>query len=292
MLILRTSLFVPGNQERKIEKAHSLPVDAFILDLEDSVPLSEKDSARKMVSAAIGGLALNGQGVFVRINSLQTSFTAADIKAAVIKGLTGICLPKSESVDDIHKADNLITVDERKAGLKTGSIGLLALVETPKGIINAYEIASASPRLLGLCFGAEDFALGMGINRTREGNEMYYPKMAIAVASHAANVLAIDSVYSDIKDTEGLIAEARLAKQIGFHGKSVLHPDQINTVNKIFSPSEQEVVSAQKVVEVFEAAVKQGQASTSLDGKMIDVAVVERAKRLLAWAKYLGLSFG
>ncbi len=287
MLILRTLLFVPGNQKRKIEKARSVPADAFILDLEDSVPVSEKDSARKMVSAAISRLASSGRSIFVRVNSLQTSFTVADIKATVTKSLTGICLPKSESADDIHEADNLIMDAERIAGLEVGSTGLLALIETPKGIINAYEIASASPRVLGVSFGAEDFALGMGISRTKEGNEMYYPRMVIAVACHAANVLAIDSVYSDIKDMEGLIAEAKLAKQIGFQGKSVLHPDQVSIVNEIFTPSEQEVIYARRVAEVFEAAVKQGQASTSLEGKMIDVAVVERARKLLAWAKAL-----
>ncbi len=285
MLILRTLLFVPGNQERRIEKARSIAADALILDLEDSVPPSEKDSARKMVAASLDGLALSGQEVFVRINSLPTPYAMLDIKAVVTRGLRGICLPKSESADDIRQAEVLIANAEKEAGLEGGSTGLLALIETPKGIINAYEIASASPRILGITFGAEDYALEMGVNRTKEGAEIYYPRMVIAVACHAANVLAIDCVYTDVRDNEGLIKEMRLVRQMGFQGKLVIHPDQVGPVNQIFIPSEEEVGYARKVLEAFEVAVSQGQASTSLDGKMIDAPVAERARKLLALAE-------
>ncbi len=285
MVILRTLLFVPGNQERRIEKARSVPADALILDLEDSVPPSEKDSARKMVSASLEGLALSGQEVFVRINSLPTPYAMPDIKAVVTRGLRGVCLPKSESDDDIHKADVLLVDAEKEAGLKVGSIGLLPLIETPKGIINAYEIATASPRILGVTFGAEDYALEMGVNRTKEGTEIYYPRMVISLASHAANVLAIDCVYTDVRDTEGLIKEMRLVRQMGFQGKLVIHPDQVGPVNEFFMPSQEESAHARKVVEAYEVAVSQGQASTSLDGKMIDAPVAERARRVLALAE-------
>jgi len=283
MIMLRTLLFVPGNQERRIEKARSVPADALILDLEDSVPVSKKDSARRTVAASLDGLALSEQEVFVRINSLSTPYAMPDIKAVVTRGLRGICLPKSESVDDIHKADVLIADAEKEAGLEVGSMGLLALVETPKGIINAYEIASASPRILGVIFGAEDYALEMGINRT--GSEIYYPRMVIAIACHAANVLAIDCVYTDVRDNEGLIKETRLVGQMGFQGKLVIHPDQVGPVNQTFIPSEEELVYARRVVEAFKVALGQGQASTSLDGKMIVAPVAERAKKLLDLAE-------
>lgn len=285
MITLRTLLFVPGNQERRIDKARSIPADALILDLEDSVPLAEKDSARVMASSSIDGLALRGQEVFVRVNSLSTPQAALDIKAIVIPGLRGICLPKCESVNDILRADALITDAETGANLQVGSIGLLTLIETPKGIINAYEIAGASPRVLGITFGAEDYALEMDIKRTKEGAEIYYPRMVIAVACHAAGVLAIDSVYTDIRDEEGLCKEARLARQMGFHGKLLIHPNQVSRVNQIFSPTEGEIAYAQRVIEAFEAALVQGQASTSFEGKMIDAPVAERAKRLLALAE-------
>ena len=263
MITLRTLLFVPGNQERRIDKARSIPADAIMLDLEDSIPLAEKNFARSMVSSSIDGLALKGQEVFVRINALSTDHAAADIKAIATPGLNGICLPKSESADDILKADALITEAERAADLKVGSIWLLALVETPKGILNVYEIASASPRVLGIAFG----------------------RVVIAVACHAAGVLAIDGVYTDIRDEEGLNQDTRLARQMGFHGKLLIHPNQVSPVSQIFSPTEDEITHARGVVETFEAALTQGQASTSFEGKMIDAPVAERARKLLALAE-------
>ncbi len=285
MLILRTLLFVPGNQGRRIERARSVPADALILDLEDSVPPSEKDSARKMVVAAINELALAGHEVFVRINSLPTPYAILDIKAVVTGGLRGIVLPKSESIDNIRQADGLIANAEKEAGLEVGLVGLLALVETPKGIINAYEVASASPRILGITFGAEDYALEMGVNRTKEGAEIYYPRMVIALACHAAGVLAVDCVYTNVRDTEGLIKETKLVGQMGFQGKLVIHPDQVCPVNQLFIPAEEEITQARRVVEAFEVAVAQGQASTSLDGKMIDAPVAERARQLIGRAE-------
>ena len=284
MILLRTLLFVPGNQERRIEKARSISTDALILDMEDSVPLAEKDAARVMVSSSIGGLALSGQEVFVRINALSTDHAAADIKAIVIPRLSGICLPKSESADDILKADALITDAEREANLAMGSIRLLALVETPKGIINAYEIAGACPRVLGIAFGPEDYTLEMDVRRTKEGAEIYYPRVVIAVACHAAGVLAIDGVYTDIRDEEGLSQDARLARQMGFHGKLLIHPNQVSPVSQIFSPAEDEIAHARGVVEAFEDALTKGQASTSFEGRMIDAPVAERARKLLALA--------
>ncbi len=296
MLILRTLLFVPGNQERRLEKARLISADALILDLEDSVPPSEKDAARKMVAASIDELASSGKVIFVRINSLPTPYAVSDIKAVAAGRLKGICLPKSESRDDIHRADALLADAEKKSGLEVGSIGIVALIETSIGIINAYDIVSASPRIIGAIFGAEDFALEMGINRTKEGSEIYYPRAAIAVACHAAGVLAIDSVYTDVRDTDGLVKETRAVAQLGFQGKEVIHPDQVGPVNRVFVPSDEEITQAHRVVQTFEAAVAQGQASTSLDGKMVDAPVAERAKKVLdladAMAKKEGATSG
>jgi citrate lyase subunit beta/citryl-CoA lyase len=284
MLILRTLLFVPGNQERRLEKARLIPADALILDLEDSVPPSEKDSARKMVAASISELASLGKDIFVRINALPTPYAVSDIEAVATRGLRGICLPKSESADDIRKADGLLADAEKRSGLAKGSIAILALVETSKGIINANEIVSASPRIIGAGFGAEDFALEMGIHRTKEGSEVLYPRAVLAVACHAANVLAIDSVYTDVRDTDGLVRETRTIAQLGFQGKAVIHPDQVGPVNQVFVPSHEEVAQARRVVQAFEVAVEQGQASVSLDGSMVDAPVAERARKILARA--------
>ena len=284
-MVLRTLLFVPGNQGRRIEKARLVAADALILDLEDSVPPAEKDSARQMVATSLEGLASVGREVFVRTNSLSTPYIVPDIKAVVCGGIRGILLPKSESAEDIHKADALILDIEVEAGLEIGSTGLLALIETPRGIINAYEIASASARILGLAFGAEDYTLEMGITRTKEGDELYYPRMAISLACHAASVLAIDSVYTDVRDSEGLVKETKVVRQMGFQGKLVIHPDQVGPVNQVFVPSEDEITHARRVVAAFEAAVAEGKASTSLDGRMVDAPVAERAKKLLYLAE-------
>lgn len=287
MPVLRTLMFVPGNQERRINKARSISADALILDLEDSVPAAEKDAARKMVAASIEGLIFEGHDIFVRVNALSTPNCIPDIKAVVKRGLKGICLPKSESAGDILKVEALIAEVEKESGLETGSIGILPLVETPLGVINTYEIATASSRILGITLGAEDYALEMGVNRTKEGNEIVYPRMVIPVACHAANVLAIDCVYTDVRDGEGLVAETKKVKQFGFQGKLVIHPDQVAPVNQIFMPSPEEIESSQKIIEAFEIAVKQGSASTSLDGKMIDEPVALRARKLLALAELI-----
>ena len=284
-MVLRTLLFVPGNQERRIEKARSIAADALILDLEDSVPPAEKALAREKVAVSLEGLASTGRTVFTRINSLATPYVLPDIKAVVRSGLRGILLPKSESTTDIQKADAFITDIEVTAGLEIGSTGLLALIETPRGIINAYEIASASARIIGLAFGAEDYTLEMGITRTKEGDELYYPRMAISIACHAAGILAIDSVYTDVRDSEGLVKETKEVRQMGFQGKLVIHHDQVDPVNQVFIPSKEEVSHARIVVEAFEAAVAEGKASTSLDGRMVDAPVAERAKKLLYLAE-------
>jgi len=282
MGILRTLLFVPGNQARMIDKAVSTPADAVILDLEDSIPTSEKESARAMVASAIGRFASGRPQVFVRINSLLTPYAAADIEKTVIQGLRGIYLPKSESAEEVRQVDRLISEREKAVGLPGGSVGVLALVETARAVLKVCEIISASPRLLGVALGAEDYAIDLGVARTKEGREIAYPRMVIPVACHAVNVQAIDCVYMDVRDTEGLITEARYAKQLGFQGKQVVHPSQVIPVNEVFTPSPQEIEYARRVVEAFETAVKRGYASTSLDGKLVDIPVAERARRLLA----------
>ncbi|MDO8670758.1 MAG: CoA ester lyase [Dehalococcoidia bacterium] len=285
MLLLRSLLFVPGNQERRIEKARSVAADALILDLEDSVPASEKEAAREMVAGAIAGLVSSGREIFVRVNSLTTPHAVPDIQTIVKKGLTGILLAKSESATDIRQADVLIAEAERKAGLEAGSVCLLALVESPLGIINAYQIATASPRLIGMTLGAEDYTLEMGVNRTKEGAEIFYPRQVISVACHAAGVLAIDCVFTGVKDPEGLIAETTLARQMGFQGKLVIHPDQVEPVNEAFVPPAEEVAFARRVLAAYEIAIANGKAAAILDGKMIDTPVAEKAKKLLAQAE-------
>ncbi len=281
MDILRTLLFVPGNRERMLEKARTLAADGLILDLEDSVPPAEKDAARKMVAQAIPQLAAAGQEVYVRVNSLQTSYTKKDIEAVVITGLRGIVLPKSESRDDINLAATLIFEAEVETGIKPGSVRILPIIETPQGVINAYEIARASPRVAGINFGPEDFTREMGINHTKEGTEISYPRAVIAVACHAAGILAIDGVYMDARDITGLVKDAETARQIGYQGKMVVSPGQIEPVNQVFSPTADEVARAKRLIEAFNEAIQQGMGVTTVEGKIVDIPVAERAQKVL-----------
>jgi len=283
--LLRTLLFVPGNRESMIQKARLLPADVLVLDLEDSVPLEEKGRARELVRRSISGLALAGQKVFVRVNPIAGGLAEDDLKAVVCQGLDGISLPKVDSGEDIERVDALLNALERGKGLKPGYIKLIPWVETAKAILNAFEIASSSSRVAGIAFGAEDFTRDMEIVRSKVGDELLYPRSMVAIAAKAAGVAALDTPYTEFKDEQGLIEESKLARKLGFRGKFVIHPSQIEPVNQIFSPSPEEVAHARRVVEAFEAAKARGSAATSLDGMMIDTPIAERARRLLMLAQ-------
>lgn len=278
---LRTLLVVPGNRQNMIEKAGSLPADVLVLDLEDSVPAAEKANARALVRDSIAALALKGQRVFVRINSLASGYAQQDLEAVISDSIDGISQPKPSSGDEIRRVEAIIERLERERGMRQGHVKLIPWVETARGVLNAFEIASASPRVVGIAFGAEDFTLDTGMERTEEGSELLHPRVMVVIAAKAAEVIAIDTPYNDFRDEEGLIREARLVRSLGFEGKFVIHPSQIDPVNQIFRPSAEEVAHARKVVEAFEAAEAQGFASTSLEGKMIDIPQANRARKLL-----------
>lgn len=264
-----------------IEKAGSLPTDVLVLDLEDSVPTAEKANARAMVRDAITGPVLKGQRVFVRINSIGSGLMEEDLEAVITPGIDGINIPKPNSADDIKKVEAIIERLEKERGIEKGHIKLTPWVETAKGLINAFEIASASPRIVGIIFGAEDFTLDTGMQRTEGGEELLYPRTMVVVAAKAADVIAIDTPYNNFRDDEGLIREATLARKLGFEGKYIIHPNQIEPVNQAFRPTFEEVEQARRTVEAFEAAEAQGFASTSVDGKMIDIPQANRARKLL-----------
>lgn len=278
---LRTLLSVPGNRQNMIEKAGNLPTDVLVLDLEDSVPAAEKANARAMVRDAITGPVLKGQRVFARINSIGSGLMEEDLEAVITPGIDGINIPKPNSADDIKKVEAIVERLEKKRGIEKGHIKLTPWVETAKGLINAFEIASASPRIVGIIFGAEDFTLDTGMQRTEGGEELLFPRTMVVVAAKAADVIAIDTPYNNFRDDEGLIREATLARKLGFEGKYIIHPNQIEPVNQAFRPTFEEVEQARRTVEAFEAAEAQGFASTSVDGKMIDVPQANRARKLL-----------
>jgi len=285
---LRTLLSVPGNRQNMIDKVWNLPVDALVLDLEDSVPTSEKASARAlardtlaMLARAKRGETQKGRKVFVRINSLASGLAREDLEAVIIPGVDGISQPKPATAHDVTEMAAIIALLEQERGIAAGHVRLLPWVETAMGLLHAFEIASASPRVVGISFGAEDFTLDTGMIRTEEGSELLYPRTMVVIAAKAADVVAVDTPYNNFKDEAGLVNEARLARRLGFGGKFLIHPSQIESVNRIFSPSPEEIAHARRVVDAFEAAVAQGFASTSLDGKMIDIPIANRARKLL-----------
>lgn len=285
MRLLRTMLFTPGNNMRMIHKAGTLGADAVILDLEDGVPMAEKKRARIFVKDSIAQVAAGGAQVFVRTNAFITGLAEEDLNWTVQDGLDGVVLPKVESRDEVLEADKLITALEKEKGLEPGSLTLVPSLESALGVVNAYEIATASKRTVALAFGALDFTRDMGTSVSKEGTELFYARSRIAVVARAAGLQAIDTPWIDIADQEGLIREAKAVRQLGFRGKQVIHPSQIEPVNRIFSPSEAEIEYAKKVVKAFKEAEAKGLGAISLEGKMIDIANYRQAEELLAWAE-------
>jgi len=285
MRLLRSVLFTPGNNMRMIHKIPTLAADAVILDLEDSVPMREKDTARVFIRDSLDVAGSGTADVYVRVNGLITGLTAEDCEFVVQKGVAGIMLPKVESKEEVTKAEKIIEELERKRGLEVGSITLIPTLETAKGVINVYEIATSSKRVIAIGFGAVDFTRDMGTSLSKEGTELFFARSLCAVAARAAGIQALDTVFIDLADREGLIKDSQLAKQLGFKGKFLIHPSQIDTVNRIFSPSEKEIEYAKKVVSAFKEAEAKGLGAASLEGRMIDIAVYRQAQDLLALAE-------
>jgi citrate lyase subunit beta/citryl-CoA lyase len=284
--LLRSVLFTPGNNMRMIHKIPTLTADAVILDLEDSVPMAEKDTARVFIRDSLDFLNTNAvSDIYVRVNGLPTGLTAEDCEFVVQRGLTGIMIPKVESRSEVLEVEKIVEELERRRGLEPGSVVFIPTIESAKGVVNAYEIASASKRVIALGFGAVDFTRDMGVSLSKEGTELFFARSYVAIAARAAGVLAIDTVFTDIIDREGLIRDATTAKQLGFKGKFLIHPSQIEPVNRIFSPSEKEIEYAKRVVQAFKEAEAKGLGAASLEGRMIDIAVYKQAEDLLRLAE-------
>lgn len=279
----KSFLFVPANDSRRVPKALLSQAEAVIIDLEDAVAISEKPAARDGVVQALD--LDRKSSLFTRINGIHTGFALGDLEAIVAPRLDGVIAPKVESAADVAIVDWLITELERNRGMKPGAVQLIALVESAAGIEHAAEIAAASPRLNRLAFGAVDYCADIGVSMAEAEDIMRYARTRLMIASRTAGLVApIDTVFTDLKDEAGLERETRLAKGIGFGGKMVIHPCQIETVNQIFAPSEDELTWAQQVVDAFNAAEAEGRSSIQIDGKFIDYAVVAIARQLLARA--------
>ena len=277
---LRSLLFVPATSGRKIDKAFASAAEAIIVDLEDAVAIAEKPAARATLAEIVAQP--RPLPCWVRINGMSTAFCHRDVVAATIPGIAGIILPKAESASEIQAIDWLMSQVEIESGMAAGSIGLMAIVETARGLVKVDEIAAASARLGRLLFGAVDLAADMGIEMDDAGGATAQARFAIARASRAAGLEApIDTAFTDIPNLAELRATTLRARALGYTGKTCIHPTQIAVVNEVFSATAGELAWAGKVVEAFEQAEAQGLAAFKLDGEMIDYPVVERARKLL-----------
>ena len=285
---LRSLLFVPGVRPDMLQKAPNYPVDALVPDMEDSVPVEEKDRARETVARMLPRLAAAGVSVIPRTNSLGTGLLPADAAAVVGPHVAGVTVGKIGSAWEVAQVCAVLEGLERAAGIAAGSTRLLPWIETAQGVANAAEICRASPRIAAVCFGADDYTADMGIPRSADGVELLHPRSVVAVAARAAGIPALDTPYTDFRDAEGLRREAALARQLGYRGKFAIHPGQIEAINAAFMPTPQEVEEARRIVSAYEAARAQGRGATSLDGRMIDAPIVLRARNVLALAEASG----
>ncbi|MEI7712187.1 MAG: CoA ester lyase [Rhodospirillales bacterium] len=278
---MRSLLFAPGNHARRVEKALTLPADGVILDLEDAVAVSEKPATRALVVAAYN--APRHGKLYVRANALSTEWCFADLVAIVHAGLDGIILPKTESADELKSADWIIGSLERERGLKPGGIDLIPIIETAKGIQALPAICGAGTRARTVAFGAGDFTLDLGMVWSRDESELLPYRAACAVACRAAGMDSpLDTVWADLRDTEGFALSAQRAAALGFQGKMCIHPDQVAVANAAFTPDDATVAKARRVIAAFDEAEKQGLASIQLDGQFIDYPIVQRARQVLA----------
>ena len=290
MPLLRSLMFVPGHRPRMVQRALGLgefgptALDVAILDLEDGVPPDEKDRARAAIASAIAARSIRaGPAHYVRVNR-DPRARDADLAAVLRPGLDGIVAPKIDDAEEITRLSQDLDEREEAAGIARGAIRVVPSIESAQGLIEAHAIAGSTDRVIALLFGTEDFArdLGLPAEREAEAAELLYARSAVVVAAVAAGRQAIDGIWPDVTDADGLRRDALQARRLGFAGKSLIHPGQIETINDVFSPSAAEVAHAHRVVDAFERARAKGDGAVALDGKLLDQPIVERARRTLA----------
>ena len=283
----RALLYMPGDDWKKITKSITLGVDCICMDMEDGVAVNRKAEARATIAKALQELDFGKSEKLARINSVGSGWEKDDIAAVLPYHPDGIVIPKIESLDQIQWGSEIIEAAELKYGWPINSVRMLVGVETAKGILNLREIAS-HPRLDGIIFGGEDFAASIGAIRSRDATELLYARQAVIVACAAFDIQAIDIVTIDFKDIESLRAESEFGARLGYAGKQIIHPAQVEPVQTAFTPSADAIAHARRIVESFEASQKEGKGAYALDGKMIDMPLVKNAQKVLERARAAG----
>jgi len=276
----RTMMFVPGNNPGMMQDAFIYGPDSIMLDLEDSVTMAEKDAARLLVHNALKTIDYGDTEMVVRVNPLNTPYGKKDVEAVVKAGVDVIRMPKTETADEIRELEEEIIKVETELGC-VGRTKIMAAIESALGVINAYSIATASKRMMGIALGAEDYCANLKTQRSPEGIELLLARQTIVVAARAAGIDALDTVYSNLDDMETFRKEVELIKQLGFDGKSIINPRQIEIVNEVFTPKEKDINKALKIIAAIKEAEKKGSGVIAVNGKMVDRPVVLRAQRTI-----------
>ena len=283
----RALLYMPGDNWKMITKSVTLGVDSICMDMEDGTAINKKAEARVTIARALQELDFGASEKLARINSVGSGWEQDDIEAVLPFHPDGIVIPKVESFEHVEWASKIIEAAELKYGWPINSVRILIGVETAKGILNLKEIA-AHPRLDAIIFGGEDFAASIGAVRTKDAVELLYARQAVIVACAANDLQAIDIVTIDYKDLEALKIESQFGAGLGFSGKQIIHPNQVSAVQEAFTPSDESIAYARRIVETFESSQKEGKGAYALDGKMIDMPLLKNAQKVLARAQAAG----
>jgi citrate lyase subunit beta/citryl-CoA lyase len=297
--LLRSWMFVPGDRQRMIDKSLALSVDAIMMDIEDGVAPEAKEPARRQIASSLDDVAARAKGGtlgrtparFVRINAVGHQRMHDDLAAVVRPGLEGLAVPKVETAEQVKVVEKILDEREPKLGMPAGGVRLLIAIESPRGLFNAFAIASASPRVIGLMFGAEDFCreLSLPLRREGEARDLVYARSSLVTAAAAAHVQSVDGVWPDLQEMDGLKKFALQSRRLGFSGMSLIHPSQIEHVNAAFTPSADEIEYCRRVVQAFDEATARGEGAIAFGGQLLDVPIVDRARQTLALAQTLGV---
>ena len=277
--LFRSLIFVPGNNPRFLEKAKKMQSDIVCFDLEDSVPDNEKTNARKLIKDALKSRKSYKSSIFVRTNSPTSGKIPADLKQIVQKGIDGIVIPKVNNVKEMKKIEKTLSSLEKTRKLKP--IQIIPSIESAEGVVNTYSIASFGKRIQAVVFGVFDLLNDLGIEYSKESESAKYSRTKIPVDARAAGVAAIDAIWQDLQDYKGLENDCKVGKSLGYTGKSIIHPDQIPIVHKLFYPTKSEILWAEKVCEAYLTSTKKGTGATTVDGKMIDEVHFKQANAIL-----------
>lgn len=281
----RTMMFLNAQRASLIKDAYVYKPDTVILDLEDAVSEREKDSARIQLYNTLKSVDYRDVERWVRINEPHTAYYREDIRAAIAGGTEGIRLPMTETVEQVKDVEHWMTKAEEEFGVEVGSTMIMAAIESPLGLIHAYDIACSTPRMMGIALSAGDFRRTMQATSTKTGEELFYARSQLLVAARAAGVMAFDSVYTDLDDYESLREETEMIKNMGFDGKSIISPKQIDVIHDVFTPSDSEIEHAINIVQGVKESEESGVGVLIIDGQMVDIAHVQGSKRILKLAK-------